>query len=282
MRLPAIVAASLLAHAACAQNAATLYEQAQRLEHGEGVARDLEQAAALYCRAARLGAPEAQYALGWMYANARGVAHDDGMAWRLFGLAAGQGYAAGTRMQALLPAAPGAALPACMAPEPALELDLALPTPDYRAATPQLRALVDKLAPEYEIEPALALAVIAVESGFNHSAVSPRDARGLMQLIPATASRFCVLDAFNPEQNLRGGLAYLRWLLARYSGDVTLATAAYNAGEQAVDQYGGVPPYDETRAYVRRIGKLYGKSSHPVTAAAPERCVHRIAIRARR
>jgi len=281
MRLLAIVAASLLAHAACAQNAATLFEQAQRLEHGEGVARDLDQAAALYCRAARLGAPEAQYALGWMYANGRGVVHDDGVAWRLFGLAAEQGHAAGARMQALLPATPGAALPACMAPDPALELDLALPIPDY-PATPQLRALVDRLAPEYEIEPALALAIIAVESGFNRTAVSPKDARGLMQLIPATASRFCVLDAFNPEQNLRGGLAYLRWLLARYSGDVALATAAYNAGEQAVDQYGGVPPYDETRAYVRRIGQLYGKSSHPYAAAAPQRCAHQIAIRSRR
>jgi len=282
MRLLLFVAASLLGHAACAQNAATLVEQAQRLEHGEGVARDPQQAAALYCRAARLGAPDAQYALGWMYANGRGVAHDDGMAWRLFGLAAEQGSAAGARMQALLPAAPGAPLPACMAPDPALELDIAFPIPDYAAATPQLRALVERLAPQYEIEPALALAVIAVESGFNRLAVSPKDARGLMQLIPATASRFCVLDAFNPEQNLRGGLAYLRWLLARYSGDVALATAAYNAGEQAVDQYGGVPPYDETRAYVRRIGQLYGKSSHPVTAAAPERCVHQIAIRSRR
>lgn len=282
MRLLAVVAASLLAHAACAQNAATLFEQAQRLEYGEGVARNPEQAAALYCRAARLGAADSQYALGWMYANGRGVPHDDGMAWRLFGLAAEQGNAAGARMQALLPAAPGAALPGCMAPDPALELDIALPIPDYAAATPQLRALVDRLAPEYDIEPALALAVIAVESGFNRSAVSPKDARGLMQLIPATASRFCVLDAFNPEQNLRGGLAYLRWLLARYSGDVTLATAAYNAGEQAVDQYRGVPPYDETRAYVRRIGQLYGKSSHPVASDAPERCVHQIAIRSHR
>jgi hypothetical protein len=155
-----------------------------------------------------------------MYANGRGVPHDDGVAWRLFGLAAEQGHASGARMQALLPAAPGTALPPCMAPEPALELDLAFPIPDYNA-TPQLRALVDRLAPEYEIEPALALAVIAVESGFNRSAVSPKDARGLMQLIPATAARFCVIDAFNPEQNLRGGLAYLRWLLARYSGDVS-------------------------------------------------------------
>lgn len=282
MRLLAVVAASLLAHAACGQNAANLFEQAQHLEHGEGVPRDPEQAAALYCRAARLGAAESQYALGWMYANGRGVPHDDGMAWRLFGLAAEQGDAAAMRMQALLPAAPGAPLPSCMAPEPALELDLPAPIPDYAAATPQLRALVERLAPEYEIEPAFALAFISVESGFNRTAVSPRDARGLMQLIPATASRFCVLDPFNAEQNLRGGLAYLRWLLARYGGDVTLTAAAYNAGEQAVDQYGGVPPYDETRAYVRRIGQLYGKASHPFSEGAPERCMHQIAFRSHR
>lgn len=282
MRLLAAVAASLLAHTAGAQNAATLFDQAQRLEHGEGVAQDMGQAAALYCRAARLGAAEAQYALGWMLANGRGVARDDGQAWRLFSLAAEQGHAAGARMLQLLPAAPGAELPACMAPEPALQVDTALPVPDYSGATPQLRALVDRLAPQYEIDPALALAIIAIESGFNRTAVSPKDARGLMQLIPTTALRFCVRDAFDAEQNLRGGLAYLRWLLARFHGDVTLAAAAYNAGEGAVEQYGGVPPYQETRAYVRRLGQLYGKASHPTSAGAAERCVRQVVIRTRR
>lgn len=282
MRFLAALAASLLAHAACAQNAATLFDQAQRLEHGEGVVQDMGQAAALYCRAARLGAAESQYALGWMYANGRGVTRDDGLAWRLFTLAAEQGHAAGARMRQLLPAMPGAALPDCMAPEPALEVDTALPLPDYAAATPQLRALVERLAPQYEIDPALALAIIAIESGFNRTAVSPKDARGLMQLIPQTALRFCVLDAFDAEQNLRGGLAYLRWLLARFHGDVTLAAAAYNAGEGAVEQYGGVPPYQETRAYVRRLGQLYGKASHPTSADAAQRCVRQVAIRTRR
>lgn len=272
MRLLTAVAASLLAHAACAQNAATLIDRAQRLEHGEGVARDPQQAAALYCQAARLGAADAQYALGWMIANGRGVARDDGAAWRLFALAAEQGHPSAARMQALLPAAPAAALPACLAPDPALELDTGLAPTDYHAASPQLRALIEQLAPQYGIEPELALAIIAVESGFKRTALSPKDARGLMQLIPATAARFCVLDAFDSEQNLRGGLAYLRWLLARYSGDVRLASAAYNAGEHAVDQHGGVPPYEETRAYVRRIGQLYGKSSHPFNSQARDGC----------
>ncbi|WP_342120743.1 lytic transglycosylase domain-containing protein [Pseudoduganella sp. OTU4001] len=272
MRFLAALAASLLAQPAGAQNAATLFDQAQRLEHGEGVVQDMGQAAALYCRAARLGAADSQYALGWMYANGRGVARDDGAAWRLFALASEQGHAAGARMLQLLPAAPGASLPACMAPEPALQLEGDSAAPDYGAVPRRLRSLIEQLAPQYSVEPALALAVIAVESGFNQDAVSPKNARGLMQLIPATAQRFCVQDVFNAEQNLRGGLAYLRWLLARFEGDVTLATAAYNAGEQAVAQYGGVPPFAETRAYVRRIAQLYGKPSHPFQAGARASC----------
>ncbi|MTW14342.1 transglycosylase SLT domain-containing protein [Pseudoduganella eburnea] len=266
MRFPAAVAATLLAHAACAQNAATLFDQAQRLEHGEGVTRDLDQAAALYCRAARLGAPEAQYALGWMYANGRGVAHDDGVAWRLFGLAAEQGYAAGVRMQALLPAAPSAALPGCMAPEPALVLDDAAPPLFPGEAAQRVRPLVEKLAPAFDLDPELVMAIIAVESGFNPQSVSNRNARGLMQLIPATAQRFNVRDSFNPEQNIRGGMAYLRWLLANFRGDVSLVAAAYNAGEQAVLRYGGVPPYAETRDYVLKVKRLYRHAFHEYPA----------------
>ena len=77
-----------------------------------------------------------------------------------------------------------------------------------------------------------------------------------MQLIPATASRFGVTDVFQPEQNIRGGVQYLAWLLKRYNGDLTLAAAGYNAGEGAVDRHGGVPPYAETQRYVQRVGQL--------------------------
>ena len=83
-----------------------------------------------------------------------------------------------------------------------------------------------------------------------------------MQLIPETAERFGVRDAWNPEQNVRGGLAYLRWLLERFEGDVALVSAAYNAGERTVQQYGGVPPYAETREYVRRILSFYRAKHH--------------------
>jgi soluble lytic murein transglycosylase-like protein len=126
--------------------------------------------------------------------------------------------------------------------------------------------LVRALAPRYDVSPRLALAIVAVESNFEPFARSPKDARGLMQLIPDTAARFNVKNAYDPSDNVRGGLAYLRWLLAYYRGQVTLAAAAYNAGEGAVDRHRGVPPFQETRDYVRKIQRLYGLDHHPYNA----------------
>jgi len=103
------------------------------------------------------------------------------------------------------------------------------------------------------VSPALALAVIAVESGGRTRVVSHAGAQGLMQLIPATAERFGVSDAFDPAQNIRGGVRYLDWLLGEFGGDVVLALAGYNAGEGAVRRNGGVPPFAETRDYVPRV-----------------------------
>ena len=103
------------------------------------------------------------------------------------------------------------------------------------------------------VSPALALAVISVESAGRSDAVSHAGAQGLMQLIPATAERFGVSDSTNPQQNIKGGVAYLDWLLKEFNGDVVLALAGYNAGENAVKSNGGVPPYKETRAYVPKV-----------------------------
>ena len=103
------------------------------------------------------------------------------------------------------------------------------------------------------VSPALVLALIAVESAGRTDALSPKGASGLMQLIPATAERFGVLDARDPGQNIRGGVAYLDWLMAEFGGDPILALAGYNAGEGAVTRHGGVPPYAETRTYVPRV-----------------------------
>jgi hypothetical protein len=111
-------------------------------------------------------------------------------------------------------------------------------------------------AREFGVEEALVRAVMHAESAFNPHARSHKGAQGLMQLIPATAERFGVGDPFDAVQNIRGGVEYLAWLLRRFDGNATLATAAYNAGEGAVDRYGGVPPFAETQRYVERVAIL--------------------------
>ena len=108
----------------------------------------------------------------------------------------------------------------------------------------------------FGVDEAIVRAIIHAESAYRPNALSRAGAQGLMQLIPATAKRFGVADPYNPRQNIQGGVEYLAWLLKRYSNDLTLASAAYNAGEGAVDRYKGVPPYKETRNYVVRVGQL--------------------------
>jgi hypothetical protein len=118
------------------------------------------------------------------------------------------------------------------------------------------------------VAPELVASVIAVESNFNPKAVSWRSACGLMQLLPQTAKRFHVSNIFDPEQNIEGGTKYLKELLLRYNGDLSLTLAAYNAGPDRVEQYRSVPPYRETRDYVRRVTKkiqdTYRAATQPV------------------
>jgi soluble lytic murein transglycosylase-like protein len=116
--------------------------------------------------------------------------------------------------------------------------------------------LIHEMALAYSVPPALVKAVIAAESAFNPSAVSRKGAQGLMQLMPQTAAGLGVRDPLEPSQNVRGGTNYLREMIDRY-GDLTRALAAYNAGPAAVDHYGGIPPYRETRAYVERVLTYY-------------------------
>jgi len=133
--------------------------------------------------------------------------------------------------------------------------------------------LVDSIARQHDLEPSLVDSVIRVESNYNTNAVSPAGAMGLMQLIPSTARRFGVNDTFHPQQNIEGGVRYLKYLMELYHGDERLALAAYNAGEGAVAKYKGIPPYPETQNYVYQVGKRLGQSREAerrAKSSAPE------------
>jgi soluble lytic murein transglycosylase-like protein len=234
-------------------------EWAQRYEHGEGVGTSLYRAAALDCAAADKGDAQAAYQLGWMYANARGLPRDDALAAAWFRKAASGGDAYAKRMLGHLGKVRRVE-PACRLPtgggDGATRLaSLSRVPPEERRAVEEA---VHVMAPDFGLDPRLVLAVISAESAFDRTAVSPKGAQGLMQLMPATANRFGVSDAFDPHQNLRGGMTYLAWLLEQFAGDLHHALAAYNAGEKAVEQYRGIPPYAETQEYVRRVLGYYG------------------------
>ena len=130
---------------------------------------------------------------------------------------------------------------------------------------PELSSLIQKAADRHQVDPDLIHAIVHVESGYNSRAVSPKGAMGLMQLIPATARRFGVEDPFDPRQNIEGGTSYLKYLLGLFDDNLALSLAAYNAGENSVLREGGIPPFPETREYVRKVRSIY----QPVRALEP-------------
>ena len=296
--LPAGVAHANEADLSRAEELRQMVERGTRFEHAEGLQRDLAHAHALYCRAARENSPDALVRLGWMYANGRGVPRDDSTAHTLFRRAGTLGSELAQRLASVVKG-PDERLPDCLitrapAPEPdpkpldipppAQSSEPAQPTPvvvapaAFRAGpnTPEFKqwlASVLKMAVDFKLDPRLVFALIRAESNFDPMAKSPKNAQGLMQLIPETAERFAVRDVWDPLENIRGGMSYLRWLLSHFKGDVVLALAGYNAGEGAVDRHKGVPPYPETLAYVQRIRALYPMDKHPFDpkAASPIR-----------
>lgn len=232
------------------------YELALRYEVGNGVDRNERLALSLYCRSARQGNAEAAGKAGRMHAAGRGgVARDEdlGRAWQRV---AGTLGSDSTDGEIATVSASRVKMPDRCEP-PNLRWGVVRKPPE------EVRAMVTKMAPTYGLDPELVLAVIAVESGYRVDVVSNKNAMGLMQLIPETAERFGVTKPFDPEQNLRGGMKYLRWLLAYFDGNVPFALAGYNAGEGAVLQYKGIPPYRETQDYVVKIRSVYGRSRHP-------------------
>ena len=125
-------------------------------------------------------------------------------------------------------------------------------------------SLINQWAPQFDLDANLVRAIVAVESNYDQFAVSKKGAQGLMQLIPATSKRFGVRDAFDPADNIRGGIRYLNFLMSYFQGNLEHVLAAYNAGEKTVVRYQGVPPYPETQKYIRKVTSLY----HALTSAA--------------
>jgi soluble lytic murein transglycosylase-like protein len=248
---------------ALAASSAAAQDPAQAESKAAVLARNGTQAIGELCHMARRGDAESQYQLAWIFTHGRGEERRDDWASYLFYAAASQGHKDAKRMLDSV-TWPPAEVPTCMmqssrAPQPA-------PPSVVVKAPPHIEKMVRQIAPRYRIDPKLALTIIAVESNFDTYAVSRSAAMGLMQLIPQTAKRFGVRNAFDPRQNIQGGMAYLRWLLAYYQGDVTLVAAAYNAGEGAVDRHQGIPPFDETREYVKRVVARFGNAPHPYDA----------------
>lgn len=137
--------------------------------------------------------------------------------------------------------------------------------PDVNLVRGQYADLINQIASEEGVDPALVRAIIKAESNFDPRAISRRGAQGLMQLMPGTAGRYAVTNSFDPETNIRGGVRYLRFLYGLFPGHLSLALAAYNAGENVVFRYNGIPPYPETRQYVDRVLRYYG---HPDVSSA--------------
>ncbi len=243
----------------------------------EGDEADLDsewKAANLYCEAARYGSAEGIYRLGMLYAFGRGVPENRDFAASLFGLASNHGHYEAQQMLETIQIKTSA-MPECVleavAPEKAPTLIVAdtqlTPGIDqYIANLPKNKRwvlrLVNSISKWYKVDEKLVLSIISVESNFENVATSNKEAQGLMQLIPDTAERFNVKNAYNATQNIKGGVAYLRWLLAYFKGDVALTVAAYNAGEGAVNKYKGIPPFAETKLYVKKVQARYPYKTH--------------------
>ena len=248
------------------QTMTTLRQIAAGYERGRDVKQDYKQAFSWYCKAALMGDAESAYNMGFMYFNGRGVDRNLSLAVAWFKKAAEGGDLHAKNMLTRFNSVDAAEDQACK-PAPA-------PLPVLVADANPNREIVEnwvkQIAPHYGIDPELVLAVIKAESAFNPTALSNKNAQGLMQLIPATAERFGVKDSWDPIQNIKGGTAYLHWLLRHFEGKVDLVLAAYNAGEGAVERYHGIPPFQETQKYVKQILSWYSKPLHPVPPEQPE------------
>lgn len=245
-----------------AHAARNLVDLGERYENGESVSRNYVRARLLYCEAAAEGDPSALLALAWLLMNGRGVARDD------------QAAAFWLRKAAAAHVPQAAALLSALGNVTPVNRGCAVPGRGSGNASvvpqgfPVPREAIAQAATDAGIQPSLLSSIVSVESGYDATAISPKGAAGLMQLMPATADRFHVQNVFDYRENLRGGAAYIRILLDKFGGDLTLALAAYNAGEAAVDTYHGVPPYPETLSYIATVTRLCGCGGVPAASPA--------------
>lgn len=250
-------------------------EQGLAAEMGVGLRRNAWLAIRLYCDAATTGSAEGFFRIGRILA--RGPLHlrNPALANAYLAQAVQLGHHGATDFfDETVPFAP--LEDDCSKLEPgtaigAFDVDAYLS--GLSPARRRIAELIRRHAARYGVEVRIALAIALAESNLNPDAVSPKNAQGVMQLIPDTQARFGVTRPFDPESNIRGGLAYLKWLKARFAGDWALIAAAYNAGEGAVERHGGIPPYRETESYVRRVLFFAGHPDRraPDASRAPRR-----------
>jgi TPR repeat protein len=236
-------------------------EQGRAAETGKGVSKNLQEAVRLYCDAATMGGPEGYFRIGRLLATAPGSMRNPRLANAYLAMAASLGshealkyydpQQSNAELEGDCPAAGGMDYA-----DSGFDVDAYLRK--QSAAKQQIAGLIRKVATKNHMNVQFALAIAMAESNLDPTAVSPSNAQGVMQLIPATQERFGVTRPFDPEQNIKGALAYIRWLEKRFAGDWRLVAAAYNAGEGAVDRHNGIPPYAETQQYVRRVMHFSG------------------------
>lgn len=230
-------------------------EQAAAAERGIGGFRRPWLAATLYCDAGMMGSAEGFYQIGRLLNERNSIVYNPALANAYLGLAVRLGHRAA--LDKHVPVQDEAPLPDDCAEFSRRLADEAFDVDGYLAVLPLVRqriaTLIRRHAPRFDVDARFALAVALAESNLNQHAVSPKNAQGVMQLIPETQERFGVRRPFDPESNIRGALIYIRWLSERFDGDLALVAAAYNAGEGMVEKYGGIPPFPETQQYVRRV-----------------------------